>query len=426
MAHLRRGRVAIRAMVATLFSDEPIDRERILHMGFHLRPLGGRTYGFGVRCVTAITSFGLLAALVSWPLGSARGASSAVPSTAAPLELAGMLSSRANSWKSAVVRYTRYDFVAPGESFENLASIIAQSHAVPSTDLGFAVIDWLDQRMPYERLATVGRCVVDDVKWAEESEVLQRVKLDEQAAEALALQSGARWEPPPRRVSRFFDGSDRWTVTEGRFVTIESGPSEMSPIAQIDPSLLNWSWLASPPPGAASPNWHRADGVCTLSASKAVGGGTYVEQVRFDESRSMAPLDHSLKFGDTLLARTVCGYAPVSGTAFPAVTLKGRSLGDGTVETTVWVVHVACDRADSSLVAVRVPPLCLQVDYREGGAGVAVVKEPDALSVVPVCAKPAAAIMFVFESFGTIDDRADFDFDGVVGAGDVVRILERY
>jgi hypothetical protein len=98
----------------------------------------------------------------------------------------------------------------------------------------------------------------------------------------------------------------------------------------------------------------------------------------------------------------------------------------GTVETTVWVVHVACDRADSSLVAVRVPPLCLQVDDREGGAGVAVVKEPDALSVVPVCAKPAAAIMFVFESFGTIDDRADFDFDGVVGAGDVVRILERY
>jgi hypothetical protein len=68
----------------------------------------------------------------------------------------------------------------------------------------------------------------------------------------------------------------------------------------------------------------------------------------------------------------------------------------------------------------------VQADSLACPAGVAVVKEPDALSVVPVCAKPAAAILSVFESFGTTDDRADFDFDGVVGAGDVVRILERY
>jgi hypothetical protein len=407
-------------------NDKPTDRERNLQMGFQLRPLSGRAYGFGERCVTGIISFGFLAALVSWPLGSAGGSSSALPSAAAPSELAGLRFSRGDLWNSAEVRYTRYDFVVPGDSFEDLALIISQSHALPSTGLGFAVIDWLDQRMPYERLATVGRCAVDGVKWVEESEVLQRVRLDEQAAEALALQSGARWEPPPRRISRFFDGSDSWTVTDGRFVTIESGPSEISPIAQIDPSLLNWSWLGSPPPGAASPDWHRADGVCTLSASKAVGGGTYVEQVRFDELRSMAPLDHSLQFGDTLLARTVCGYAPGSGTEFPAVTLKGRSRGDGTVETTVWVVHVACASADSSLVAVRVPPLFLQVDYREGGADIAAVKEPEVLSVVPVCAKPTAAVMLALEVFGTVDESADFDFDGVVGASDVVRVLERF
>ena len=84
------------------------------------------------------------------------------------------------------------------------------------------------------------------------------------------------------------------------------------------------------------------------------------------------------------------------------------------------------ERCDQSTIALREPPLFLELDYTgESEDPVVTLRAPAYLDGVEPCSKPLVAIVQILETLGSSDPSTDFNYDGIVDGWDIDDALSK-
>lgn len=346
-------------------------------------------------------------------------------------EIAAQLTPRGYASAEGVVSYRYYRFRVSSDLFDDLADLLTVSQDLPQDDLIAQVESWLDANLPPEREAWDGECAFRPSEWRDTKMRLAGIDSSTSAAQALATTAGVNAAPLTNQVVRHSDGVVETTIEDG--LTVFKKPAHpIHPLVPLDISLASWQDAIDFGATVDGQDIHgESDGnVHSITYVNSLADGSFVATAyTFDAGLGWAPRDVHSFDGDGTLMRIVFGYMPVAAGDLmrPRAVAKGEVRDASAVETSLWLIESWEESSDPSLVELREPALYLELDFTGGtGAPVVTVREPDILIGIEPCAKVQVAIVSVLEALGTDDRAADYNYDGIVDAGDIEAVLEKF
>jgi len=340
-------------------------------------------------------------------------------------DIAAQLVQRGQASVNGHISFRQYKFIATAADFDELAALLFDSQAVAMPDIRTAAEAWVTDLMPAEREAWLGTVGYLNDTWRS-----QRIRMPDTdtALATIATQATAsNLTPAPiaRNVITHVTGNISTAIKDSRSVIKTERGGHRHPAVPMDISLASWQEaidLGANIEGQeilASVNGanhsilyinHKADG--------SFGAGEYV----FRDDLDWAPSEFR-SFDDIGTdAQIVYGYdrSEVTPIARPAVVLQGELVDSGLIDVVVWVIDSWSESCTPAQVAVRLPPVHLEVNFVVSPTDPLVfVQEPEYLANVESCYKPVVAVTNVVMSIGSEEETADFDCDGYVTLDDV-------
>ena len=344
-------------------------------------------------------------------------------------EVAAHILSRSERAVEGVARYRVFSFRIPAAVFSPLAHSVAATHVSPHQGAIAQVSAWLNANLPPIRAAWSGECRFHAANWLD-----VRRRIDDVDTSRFALEGRTATTVPYSQLSNWtsvHSNSSVQTTIDQRLTVTKHRAATLHPLMALDITVAPWRdaiALGANVPGQEIRATQTLD-VHTITYRNVLSSGSWVETAYvFDATLDWGPRTiHTFNSTNTI-GRTEYGYAPRTSNTLmrPCVVVRGDFRSDGDVDVSVTLVDEWVERCDQSTIALREPPLFLELDYTgESEDPVLTLRAPAYLDGVEPCSKPLVAIVQILETLGSSDPSTDYNYDGIVDGWDIDDALSK-
>jgi hypothetical protein len=328
------------------------------------------------------------------------------------------------------VRYRVYDCVtAPGD-FDELHQIVSASHRheVGRLKLSTGVAEWLAPRLRGEHAAWSGTCAFMAEGWVDRKQRIHPV--GGQGSRQVVSRDGVRSVAPPQDVVVYSDWQTQTTIEDWRVVLVRNASSGIHPMMRMDVTLGPWEQAVPGSVVVEGQEIHATEDqeLASIVYVNTMADSWHTTRYSFARSLDWGPTFVDSYDADGFTQRLVFGYGAdaISAISRPVVAVRGVRRLDQSVRITLWMIDEWRDECDLDTIRLRKPPVHLEVDWTADTSGpIATFRDLEDVGVSP-CLRFPAAIARIASSWGSNDEGADFDGDGIVTGADVTAAFQLY